>query len=1088
MRTRGRSTQVFLIAVTLFTAACGGGGGTGGVQSPPAPDFSLALSTTSISVAQGGTSAPIDVSITPQNGFSGSVQVSFGELPAGVTTSPACPFSVAAGQSVPVSFGADSNTSPGQFNVTATGTGGTLSHSQTVSLAIQAQVVTNLPETSFVENDSVASLESPPGEPHRRHIVFDAANQRFYVANHTLNRVEVFAGTNPAVQSTIAAAGASRVDLSADGETLWVGTSLEQILAIDTGTLRVAARYPVSGLTPIPGSAFSRPTEVLALASGELLVRLRQAAAARALLALWHPSSNTFANLTPLAPPVFQNGVGVLARSGDHTRVLAAANDLSGEVAVFDTSGALVAGPSAPMAGTIAIAAASSDGSRFAVVVSSGGAAQVLLLDGSLNKVGSYASVRPTGVVFSRDGQTLYVNEPYGSANAVSVISSSTLQRLGQVSDVTIQGVATSIEEVGGSSNLVGLNNRGVAFLDASQPTSLPQAAPIFSGVPVAQPAEGPAVGGTTISVAGGNFSSNPQVRFGASNPVNATVAGASQLQLTSPAHAASGPVNLTAYFANGWIALAPSAFSYGPSIVRVLPNVGSPQGGDTVTVLGYGFGTNAGSISATIAGTAATVQSADALPASASGLGLDATYPFTLERIVLKTPAGTAGKADLQIQSTVGSVTATKAFQYVTSSKRYVNAGLHKFVAYDPSRQWVFLTATDHVDVFDLNAGVFVSPIQPPPNGPPPNAALRGLALTPDSSQLIVADFGAQSVYLINPDGATYNGKAVPVGGVSGFLNSGPARVTATSALTVFVGLSGEGGATGACNGCLGQVNLLASPPTFQPAPQPEVSSLTGTPLLQADAAGDVAYLAYDTSPGGPVALWNAATPNVFSISMANDAATDLVTASDGTSFALRANNTTEIRGSNLTLLSIPTTPELETIPGRVTVPGIALHPTGALTYEPFLDGPAPAAPPATGIHGGIDICDAHSGQLRLRLKHRAIGQRSVGHRHLVALLRSCEWGNHGHGARQQFSERHKSYARREIGDSNDERYEYFDSHCTGSCCGTAAAYADESGRRNGFTRRRVPGAVTFLNLFPALFIQPLRSIPAIICGRLRV
>ena len=32
-------------------------------------------------------------------------------------------------------------------------------------------------------------------------------------------------------------------------------------------------------------------------------------------------------------------------------------------------------------------------------------------------------------------------------------------------------------------------------------------------------------------------------------------------------------------------------------------------------------------------------------------------------------------------------------------------------------------------------------------------------------------------------------------------------------------------------------------------------------------------------------------------------------------------------------------------------------------------VDGPPPAAPPATGIHGGIDIRDAHNGQLRLRV-----------------------------------------------------------------------------------------------------------------------
>ncbi|MGB9432295.1 MAG: hypothetical protein WBQ89_08645 [Candidatus Acidiferrum sp.] len=58
-----------------------------------------------------------------------------------------------------------------------------------------------------------------------------------------------------------------------------------------------------------------------------------------------------------------------------------------------------------------------------------------------------------------------------------------------------------------------------------------------------------------------------------------------------------------------------------------------------------------------------------------------------------------------------------------------------------------------------------------------------------------------------------------------------------------------------------------------------------------------------------------------------------------------------------------------METVPNRVAVPGIGIHPTGASTHEPSLDGAPPAAPPAMGIHGGIDIRDAHTGQLRSRL-----------------------------------------------------------------------------------------------------------------------
>lgn len=127
--------------------------------------------------------------------------------------------------------------------------------------------------------------------------------------------------------------------------------------------------------------------------------------------------------------------------------------------------------------------------------------------------------------------------------------------------------------------------------------------------------------------------------------------------------------------------------------------------------------------------------------------------------------------------------------------------------------------------------------------------------------------------------------------------------------------------------------------------------------PLLQADAAGDIAYLAYDTTPG-PIALWNSATPNIFSVSAANDSATDVATSADGTSFILRANNTTEIRAANLSLVSAPTQSELETIPNRVAVPGIALYPTGALIYEPFLDGPQlPLYPPPEFMAALTDV-----------------------------------------------------------------------------------------------------------------------------------
>src|SRR5258706_283519 len=122
--------------------------------------------------------------------------------------------------------------------------------------------------------------------------------------------------------------------------------------------------------------------------------------------------------------------------------------------------------------------------------------------------------------------------------------------------------------------------------------------------------------------------------------------------------------------------------------------------------------------------------------------------------------------------------------------------------------------------------------------------------------------------------------------------------------------------------------MNLTAFPPTFAPAPQPQVTSITGAPLLQADHSGDAVYLAFGSAPGGPVAEWSASAPNSFTVSTAKDFSTDLTAASDGTMFAIRSGRTTEIRGANLTLAALPTS--------AVTVLQLSSVPLGIGTVAP--------------------------------------------------------------------------------------------------------------------------------------------------------
>ena len=961
-------SSIFL-PLLLVSAGCGSGAGpSANVQPPPAPssDFSITLSSTSLSVAQGGTSAPITVSVTGQNGFAGTVQITLAGVPSGVVSNPSSPFNIASGTNAAVVLGAALSAATGNFTITAQASSGSVSHSATLALAVQASTVASLPRTAYARTDALAALDDPPGEPRHRHIVYDAANKHVFVANHAMNRVEVFSTSDQTRVTQIAVPGASSGDISADGATLWVGTTTEEAVAVDTATLTVKARYPIQPLSPLPNSVFDRPEELLPMSTGKIMMRLRQSASAQSLLAIWDPTATTLNNLTSVEPPLFQNGLGAMARTGDHTKIIVAASDASGELAIFDANGAAIAGPHGLGAGTIPLVAANPDGSRFAVEFLAAGAAQIFLLDSALNQIAVPVSFNAQGLAFSRDGNFLYASESAAGPPLVAVFDGRTMQPIGQVPDASIQGVHSEIEEADETQLLFAISNRGITFIDATKPTALPLLVPSFSSAPAAQPSQGPITGGTATLLAGQNFESTAQVKFGQQLATPATVSAA-QIQVTAPPSVTNGAIELTAYFPSGWLAIAPDAFSYGPQIIEVLPNVGSKVGGDAIQIYGYGFGSDASQLIVKIAGATANVQKVEDVTSLANSLALDSTYPFALQRITLLTPPGTPGQSGVSVTSTAGATTSARAFQYTQSAQIFAKPALYKFILYDQKRQSLYLTTTDHVDVFDLAAAQFHSTGITPPGGPPPNAALRGLSLTPDASQLVVADFGAQSIYLFNPDAAT--GTTVPVGGVAGFLNSGPARVAATNAQTVFVAMSGEGGSSAACSACLSQLNLSATPPTVQPAPQPEVATLAGVPLVQADAVGDTVFLAYDAVPAGPVGAWSAGAPNQFTTSLAKESAIDLAAASDGTIFASRTSSGTEIRSANLMLTAITASPELEQIPTRVLVPGMTLHPTGALLYQPFLTGPAPAAPPATGIQGGVDITDAHTGRLRLRI-----------------------------------------------------------------------------------------------------------------------
>jgi DNA-binding beta-propeller fold protein YncE len=453
--------------------------------------------------------------VTPQNGFGGSVEVTLSGVPAGVISNPASPFKIAAGAQTSVIFGVAANAATGAVAISAQGTSGSLLHSAPLTLDIQAAALSPVARTTYVRTDATAELDNPADEFHRRHIVYDAAHQQVFVANRTMNRVEVFSSATQTRTAQIAVPGVSSVDISPDGATIWAGSVTQRIFTIDTTASQVTGSYTVPPLTPVPNTVLDLPEEVMALAGGNFLVRLRQSAASEALLALWNPAANSPVNLTSAEPQLFQNGLGAIARSGDGTHVLVAASDSSGEVALFDSNGNAVAGPRGLGLGTIPQVAASANGSGFAVLLVSGGAPQLYLLDASLNPIAGPLSTSATSILFSRDGNSLYAAQPASVLPAVNVFDGHSLNLLGQIPDAAIQGVSSQLEDVDGTQLIFALGNRGVSFLDAAAPAMLPGAAPSFAAAPASAPSEGPAAGGTAVSLTGQNLTALSQLHIG---------------------------------------------------------------------------------------------------------------------------------------------------------------------------------------------------------------------------------------------------------------------------------------------------------------------------------------------------------------------------------------------------------------------------------------------------------------------------------------------------------------------------------------------------------------------------------------------
>lgn len=144
--------RILISAFALSTVACGGG--DAGTPPPAAGGFSVSLSSASLSLEQGA-SGTLTASIARTGSFTGSVNLTFDGVPAGVTAT-LDPATISAGvTSTTLTVSVATSVAPGSYSFTIRGQGTGITNTQTVSVAI---AVTARPSLGLTLTPASASI------------------------------------------------------------------------------------------------------------------------------------------------------------------------------------------------------------------------------------------------------------------------------------------------------------------------------------------------------------------------------------------------------------------------------------------------------------------------------------------------------------------------------------------------------------------------------------------------------------------------------------------------------------------------------------------------------------------------------------------------------------------------------------------------------------------------------------------------------------------------------------------------------------------------------------------------------------------
>ena len=232
-------------------------------------DFGIGASTASASVTQ-GSSTTDTITITPQNGFTGSVALSASGLPTGVTAS-FSPSSTTGSSTL--TFTASSTATTGTKSVTITGTSGSLTHTTTVSLTVNAAAAPNFaiaaaPSTVSVTQGSGVSdtVTITPQNGFTGSVALAASGLPSGVTAAFNPTSTTSTSTLTLTASSTAATGTSTVTITGTSGTLTHSTTISLTVNASGGT---ATELIVNGGFESGSTGWTATTGVIGSAAGE---------------------------------------------------------------------------------------------------------------------------------------------------------------------------------------------------------------------------------------------------------------------------------------------------------------------------------------------------------------------------------------------------------------------------------------------------------------------------------------------------------------------------------------------------------------------------------------------------------------------------------------------------------------------------------------------------------------------------------------------------------------------------------------------------------------------------------------------------